>query len=148
MSVSLDPDNPVIALCIQGMQAEGEGRPGDARDLFARAYEQRTDDFEACIAAHYLARHQATPRETLRWNKLAVDHAEAVSGGRVREFYPSLYLNLGRSYEDAGDHAQAARCYHLAGSRMADLPDDGYGNMLRRGIQQALRRVTSERSGA
>jgi len=137
----MDPDNPVIALCAQGMMAEGEGRAGDARDLFARAWAQRADDFEACVAAHYLARHQPTAEETLRWNQVALERAEAAGDERVRGFYPSLYLNLGKSYEDTGARAEAARCYRMAERRLDDLPADGYGNMLRRGIQQALLRV-------
>ncbi len=48
--------------------AEGQGRFAAARDLFARVWAESTDDYEACIAAHYLARHQGSPQDTLRGN--------------------------------------------------------------------------------
>jgi tetratricopeptide (TPR) repeat protein len=141
----MDPDNPVVALCAQGMEAEGDGRAADALALFTEAWQRRTDDFEACVAAHYVARHQDTPELTLHWNRLAVDHADAAGDDRVRGFYPSLYLNLGRSYEDVGDRAEAARWYTRAGERLADLPDGGYGDLIRQGVSRALSRTADAR---
>ncbi|RGC68468.1 hypothetical protein C5N14_13190 [Micromonospora sp. MW-13] len=37
----------------------------------------RTDDYDACVAAHYLARQQDDPEEILRWNQEALRHAFA-----------------------------------------------------------------------
>jgi tetratricopeptide (TPR) repeat protein len=110
----LDPKNPVIKLCIEGSQAEFEGKIDVAYSLYRQAWEAATDDYEACIAAHYLARHQADPQDRLRWNKTALERAEAVKDGRVDSFYPSLYLNIGKSYELLGDHAEARHYYTLA----------------------------------
>src|SRR5690349_3606961 len=100
----MDPNNPVVKLCVEGMQAETAGRGEDARRLFAQAWEASQDDFEACIAAHYVARHQESLEETLRWNQEALRCADAVGDDRICDFYPSLYLNLGRSYEVLGDN--------------------------------------------
>lgn len=72
------------------------------------------DDYDACIAAHYVARFQETPEETLRWNQAALKHADAVKDERVKDFYPSLYVNLGRSYEVLGDQVNAQSYYQLA----------------------------------
>ncbi len=110
----MEPTNPVIQLCIQGALAEFEHRIDDARALYQLAWESHADDYEACIAAHYLARFQDTPEETLRWNQLALEHANAANDERVEEFYPSLYLNLGRSHEILGDKGEAQRYYALA----------------------------------
>ena len=139
----LSPDNPIVKLCVEGMQAEAQGRHGDARQLFARAWESSTDDFEACIAAHYLARHQETPQEMLRWNKIAFDRAAAVDDERVRGFYPSLYLNLGFSYETLGDRERAQRYYHLASGELHHLPDTPYAATVRQAIANALQRLQS-----
>jgi hypothetical protein len=84
----MDPENPVVKLCAQGMEAEFAGRPVEARDLFVRAWEARADDYDASVAAHFVARHQATPQETLRWNQEALARADAVGDERVRGFYP------------------------------------------------------------
>ncbi|MCE7980933.1 MAG: hypothetical protein DYG89_07050 [Caldilinea sp. CFX5] len=110
----MDLNNPMIKLCIEGSRAEFEGRIADAKALYRQAWEAAQDDYEACIAAHYVARHQATPAETLRWNQLALERANAVDDERVQGFYGSLYLNLGHSYELVGDQAAAQHYYALA----------------------------------
>jgi hypothetical protein len=110
----MDVDNPVIRLCVKGTQAEFEGRTDDARSLYAQAWEASSDDYSACVAAHYVARVQATPEETLHWNQEALARAEKVADDRVQIFYPSLFVNLGRSYEIVGNQEEAERYYHLA----------------------------------
>jgi tetratricopeptide (TPR) repeat protein len=110
----VDLNNPVVQLCIAGTQAEFAGRREDAVKLYGQAWEAAQDDYEACIAAHYVARFQDSPQETLRWNREALNRAEAVEFERVKDFYPSLYLNLGQSYELLGDPTEAKRYYDLA----------------------------------
>ena len=110
----MDLTNPIIRLCIEGSHAEFEHRLEDAKSLYQQAWDAHTDDYEACIAAHYLARFQDSHEEALRWNQIALDRANAVCDERVKEFYPSLYLNLGRSYEIFGDEAEAQKYYDLA----------------------------------
>jgi hypothetical protein len=110
----MDTTNPVIQLCMEGSHAEFEHRLEDARVLYGQAWEARTDDYDACIAAHYVARFQDSTEESLRWNQIALEHANAVNDERVKEFYPSLYLSLGRSYELTGKQAEAQRYYDLA----------------------------------
>lgn len=110
----MDLTNPVIKLCMEGTRAEFEHLIDDARSLYQKAWEARKDDYDACIAAHYVARFQESVEDSLHWNHLALVHANAVSDERVMDFYPSLYLNLGRSYELAGDEVEAKRYYGLA----------------------------------
>lgn len=139
----MEPNNPVVKICAEGMQAEGEGRPEDARELYEQAWTQSEDDFEACVAAHYLARQQPSAEETFRWNEEALERADAAADERVKGFYPSLYLNIGKSHEDLGDLSGARRCYETAAKKAEGIPDDGYGNLVRRGIEGALRRIGS-----
>lgn len=139
--VEIDPDNPVVRLCARGMQAECEGSNDVARRLFERAWAERTDDYDACIAAHHLARHQDSSQDILRWNQVALHHADAVGDERVRGFYPSLYLNLGHSYEQLGDPDQATRYYQLAAQRTDQLPEGPYGDMVREAIARGQRRI-------
>jgi hypothetical protein len=128
--------NPVVQLCAQGMMT---GDPG----LFERAWEARSDDFDACVAAHYLARHQPDAQSALEWNARALTHAEAAGSERVRGFFPSLLLNLAKAYEDVGDLVEAARHYDLAGDAARELPDDGYSAMIRRGVSSGRARVAA-----
>jgi hypothetical protein len=137
----MDPNNPVVKLCIAGMQAEGAGDHELARGLFVQAWEVAGDDYEACVAAHYLARHQPNPEETLRWNQESLRLAEAVGDDRVRDFFPSLLLNVGHSYEVLGNIVEARRSYDLAAARVETLPSDQYRNMVRNGIARGRQRV-------
>ena len=138
----MDPNNPVIKLCAEGMRAESEGRTDEARLLFIQAWEQSKNDYDACIAAHYVARHQKTPEEILHWNKESLDRADAVNDERVQGFYPSLYLNMGKAYEDLGNREQAKRHYELAATKMSILPEGRYGDVVRDAIKRGLQRVS------
>jgi hypothetical protein len=137
----IDPDNPIAALCARGMAAEGEGRRDDARALFLEAWTTRRDDYEGAVAAHYVARHQSTPEETLRWNALALEHAEAASQDKVGEFYASLYLNLAHSHEVLGQQTQAVHYASHAARAVDVLPPGPYREFVRRGIEALHQRL-------
>ena len=137
----MDPNNPVVKLCAQGIDIEMKGRRDEARSLFLQAWELRQDDADACIAAHYIARHQETPQETLRWNELALMHAIRSSSDAIRSFFPSLYLNLGKSYEYLQNIPRARELYEQGEHCLTDGADGGYGEMVRQGLQNALKRV-------
>jgi tetratricopeptide (TPR) repeat protein len=111
---TMDLDNRVIKLCIESTRAEFEGRLDRASALSMQAWEVSQDDYEACVAAHYVARYQKSPEEMLRWNREALDRANAVEDNRVEDFYPSLYLNMGYSYELLGNQDEARQYYDLA----------------------------------
>ncbi|WP_052847521.1 hypothetical protein [Streptomyces avicenniae] len=146
----MDPQNPVVRLCGEGMQAEAQGRADDARALFLRAWESATDDYDACVAAHYLARHQPTPAETLRWNQECLRRADAVGDERVSAFYPSLHLNLGQAHRDLGDTAAAREHFSRAAEHMGDVPPGPYADWTRYAIAQGLRdtaRAPAARAG-
>lgn len=136
----MDPDNPVIKLCVEGIQTEMQGRSGEALELYMQAWEARQDDFDACIAAHYVARMQTDAGDILRWNREAIERADAVSDDRVQGFYPSLYLNMGWAYELLGDMNEAKENYQLAAEKLADLPADAYTDVVRQGVASALER--------
>lgn len=110
----IDTQNRIVQLCIEGSQAELAGKKDVAMRCYQAAWDAATDDYEACIAAHYLARYQPTPEATFHWNQVALQRAEAVGDERVRSFMPSLYLNMGRSYELLGNATEAERYYALA----------------------------------
>ncbi|MBV9880676.1 MAG: hypothetical protein JO180_09280 [Gemmatirosa sp.] len=135
----IDPTNPVVALCAEGTAAEGT--PAEARRLFERAWAARRDDFDAAVAAHFLARHQATPAETLRWNALAVRHAEAVADGRAAGLLASLYLNLGDAQANLGDAGAAAASARRAAAHLAAVPPGGYREFVALGVSRLAERV-------
>ena len=112
--MSIDVNNPVVKLCMEGARLEFEGRKEDARRLYWQAWESAQDDYEACIAAHYVAHVQEKADEILRWNQEALTRAERVGDDRVNVFYPSLYLNMGHAYELLGSQDEAKKYYDLA----------------------------------
>ena len=140
--MAIDPSNPVIQLCTKGMQAEGEGRLSDAKAFFTQAWEASTDDYDACIAAHYLARHQETEEEKLRWNEISLQRAESTDIERLREFFPSLLLNLGHSHEMLGRPAEARAYFERAQSMLDALSTGPYSDMVRDGVARALKRTS------
>src|SRR3974390_1759904 len=122
----MDPTNAVVKLCAQGMEAEGRGNGTEATKLFAQAWAQGTNDFERCIAAHYVARHQPTAELSLRWNQEALDCASRVAEGSVAGFLAWLYLNLGKSNEDLENDDEARRLYECAADELASVPAGAY----------------------
>jgi tetratricopeptide (TPR) repeat protein len=117
MRENVELENSVIKLCVEGTQAEFQGLIDKARSLYQRAWEEAQDDYDACIAAHYVARHQTDHRERLHWNQIALDRANAINDHSVQEFYPSLFLNMGQSHELLGNVDEAKHYYDLAAER-------------------------------
>lgn len=141
--MEIDPNNPVVKLCAEGIAAEMAGRIAEAAALYQQAWQARTDDYEACIVAHYVARVQTTPQESLRWNQEALRHADAADRDKVQAFYPSLYLNVGKAHENLGGSAEAKKFYELAAEGAANLPEGKLTDMVRRGAAEGLRRVSA-----
>jgi tetratricopeptide (TPR) repeat protein len=139
----MDPNNPVVRLCAEGMELERAGRKDEAARIFAQAWEQSSDDFERCVSAHYVARGQTRPEENLRWNLVSLEHADLILDGRVDGFYPSLYLNIGWAHEDLGHRDEARTYYELAANRLESLPEGSYRETVRDGIERGLKRVNS-----
>jgi hypothetical protein len=110
----MNTNNRVIQLCVQEARAEFEHRSEDALALYQQAWDANANDYEACIAAHYVARFQESADETLKWNQTALVHAKMADQEDIKEFYPSLYLALGHSFEMVGNQTEAYKYYALA----------------------------------
>jgi tetratricopeptide (TPR) repeat protein len=139
--MQFDPDNHVVKLCAQGMEMEGKGKPEDASRLFFQAWNEATDDFEKFTAAHYVARHQKSVSDKLKWDETALQLALKINDDTIKGTYPSLYLNIAKCYEDLNDFDNARKNYQSALSFTNLLPDSGYGNMIKGGIINGIERV-------
>ncbi|TDC20791.1 hypothetical protein E1265_20450 [Streptomyces sp. 8K308] len=135
----VDPENKVVRLCVAGMAAEAEGEPARARELFERAWAAAGDDYERCVAAHYVARHQDTPEETLRWNEECLRLADAVGDGRVVGFYASLHLNIAQAHGTLGRDGAAREHFALAAGHVDAVPEGQYREWIRFAIARGLR---------
>lgn len=136
-----DPDNPIIKLCILGMELEGQGMPDEAGKLFLQAWNEATTDFEKFTSAHYVARHQETVSDKLHWDEQALKYALQANAPMMNATLPSLYLNIAKCHEDLKDLTKARENYKLALSYTQFLSDDGYGNLIKRGILSGIERV-------
>lgn len=141
--MQFDPNNNIVKRCAEGMHLEGEGKKEEAFELFQKAWNEASDDFEKFTAAHYVARHQNSVADKLQWDKTALSFALKINEGSVDETYPSLYLNIAKCYEDLKQADKATEYYHLALSYANALPDDGYGNMIKQGINNGFKRVAA-----
>ena len=142
--MSFDVNNPVVGLCVAGVQVEGT--PTEALALYDQAWAARTDDFDAAVAAHYVARLQPTADLTLHWNEVALHHADALHDDRLHALLPSLRLNLAESYRIAGRDADARAVAQRAYDAVDVLPAGGYADMVRGGITRLRERLASSSS--
>jgi tetratricopeptide (TPR) repeat protein len=110
----MEIDNPVIQLCIAGTQAEFQHKIDEAKVFYEQAWQIQSNDYEACMAAHYMARLQKDPKIEFDWNQKALKYAGLCADGRVTPFLPSLFLNMGKSYEKLGDLSTAQHYYDKA----------------------------------
>lgn len=131
----------VVRLCVSGVQAEQAGDGERAAELYRQAWGAHSNDLEASIAAHYLARVQADEDTRLAWNRTALERAEA-AGAAAASFLPSLLLNLGHSLEGIGEIAAAAATYDRA--RIAlERVEPGLAESLRAPVDRARNRVAA-----
>jgi len=134
-------DNEIVALCVKGMEFEGQGKLTEANELFTKAWNAATTDFEKFTAAHYVARHQNSVSDKLKWDKTALHHALNIDDVAIKASLPSLYLNIAKCYEDLNDFDGARNNYQKAFSYSDVLPENEYGEMIKKGIANGLKRT-------
>ena len=123
--MEFSPSNNVVKLCLQGMAMEEKGEPDNASRLFLQAWNEATNDFEKCIAAHYLGRHQEAVPDKLKWLERSLQFALKLNDEAVKAAFPSLYSNIAECYEEQGDLENAKKNRELANSLTDDPSDNG-----------------------
>lgn len=141
-----DKDNKIVKLCASGMELEGSGKNEEALKLFKQAWNEATNDFEKFTAAHYIARHQPDIQNKLFWDEKALKLALKLKGHEIKSVLPSLYLNVGRCYEDLSDFEKAKENYNIGLSHTVFLPNDGYGQMIKSGLNSGVDRLKNNRA--
>ncbi|HET9745321.1 MAG TPA: NAD(+)--rifampin ADP-ribosyltransferase [Chitinophagaceae bacterium] len=123
--MEFNPNNIVIKLCIEGMGMEDKGKPEEASKLFFQAWNEAASDFEKFTAAYYVARHQRNIHDRLKWLETALQSALKINDPSVAGAYPSLYSNIAKCYEEAGDPENAKKNHELAISSRDKPFDNG-----------------------
>ena len=123
--MEFNPANPVVKLCLQGMQMEDSGKPAEAFRLFEQAWNEAEDDFEKFLAAYYLARVQTNILDKLNWLKTALQFAQKVNDVLITSVFPNLYKAIAGCYETIGDTNNAKLYETLSMSAVGEVSDKG-----------------------
>jgi hypothetical protein len=84
----------------------------------------------------------------LLWNQRSLDAVRELSDERLQTtfptltvagFMPSLHLNLAQDYQQLGEPAKARSHLDAAEDGLSALSEEGYGAMMRRGIDRLRR---------
>ena len=134
----MDKDNPIVKLVNQGMEMEQENKIEFAKILYLQAWDEAMNDQEKCVAAHFVARQQDNPEDALKWNIESLNYANKVSTEEVKSYYPSLYLNIGKSYEELGNNNEAEKYYNLALDKIHDLSRGINNEKYNKGIEETI----------
>ena len=112
------------------------------------------DHAQRCVIAHYLADLQSSLDDEVAWDEAALsEHVGVVDQDlapvgitSAATLAPSLHLNLGDGYLRQG-RVDDARTQLRAGRRaVRTLPTDGYGSLIRAGLERLQQRVADAQS--
>jgi tetratricopeptide (TPR) repeat protein len=123
--MEFNPNNDIVKLCLQGMDLEGKSKPEEANTIFLQAWNEATNDYEKFLAAYYVARHQKNVSNKLKWLDACLQFALKINNDSVQSAFPSLYLNIAKSYEELGDLDNAKKNYELSISFKDKHSDNG-----------------------
>ena len=109
-----------------------------------------------CVLAHYLADVQDSVDDEVAWDTTALaeyahlrgDDLAAVGIPDAAGLAPSLHLNLGDGFLRQGRMAEAAEQLRAGLGAVDALGDDGYGRMIRDGLDRLASRIDSAESSA
>lgn len=125
MKMEFSPANPIVQLCLQGMNMEDNGNQQEAARLFFQAWEKATSDFEKFTAAYYVARHQKNVPDKLKWLETTLQLALNINDDTVKSAFPSLYTNIAKCYEELNDTGNAKKNYESAAALQHKPSDKG-----------------------
>ncbi len=146
------PDE-VMAAITTAQQAALSGNESRARELFAELWTRIGDDgdpLHRVTLAHFMADLQDDPAQELEWDRRALAAADVLTDDRAASFHPqlsvrgmraSLHASLAADYERLGRLTEAREQLHLAEAAEPDLPEGGYGELVRSAIADVRGRI-------
>jgi rifampin ADP-ribosylating transferase len=124
-NTEFSPFNNIVKLCLQGMEKEEQGKPEDASKIFLQSWNEATNDFEKFLSAYFVARHQKTASDKLKWLEASLLFAIKVNDNTVKSAFPALYSNMAKCYEDLNNNLKAKEYIDLANSYKYNTSDNG-----------------------
>lgn len=145
---NVDGGNETMARIVAAIE---QGRAGDAAGARAElgllwdGIGPGGDPLHRCTLAHFLADLQDEDRDELVWDERALDAAGVLTDQRAQEYdstmqvralLPSLHLSLADDHRRLGATDRAREHLVAARDALPDLPDDGYGALVRSAFDQ------------
>jgi hypothetical protein len=140
---------PTLIRIGEAVQLGHRGERDSARLLFAEIWAEiggeQGDPLHVCTLAHAMADVQDDVRQELVWDQRALTAVDLLTDERVAQagvpltvagLYPSLHLNLSECYRKLGDLDRARGHLQQAQATIGALGDDGYGQLIREGLEQ------------
>lgn len=124
-----------------------------ARLEYLQVWEQVGEDgdpLHLMTLLHHLADLYDDPQQALDWDQRALLAADRLTDERLEQYhpglrrdamYPSLYLNIADNLAKLGRTAEAEDVLTKAERHLDQLGDDGYGAMIRGGIDRLRARI-------
>ena len=145
----------MILQAVGGAQT-GERAAGREGLLACWARTAPADHAYRCVLAHYLADVQDALPDEVAWDTTALEEFAHLGGADLAAvgipdaagLAPSLHLNLGDGYLRQGRFPDAAAQLQLGLAAAGTLDDDGYGRMIRDGLDRLASRIDSAESSA
>lgn len=110
--------------------------------------------FHKCVLSHFMADAQDAVTEELAWDIRALDAALHCTDAETQCYHhslsilalmPSLHLNLAEDYFNLGDFSRSRNHLESACGLTGELPDNSYGQMIKRGIERVAKNLDSRR---
>lgn len=105
------------------MQLEEENKLEEAKNRFLGAWNKSTTDFERFTAAHYIARHQKSIPDRLKWLETGLQLALRINDDSVKAALPPLYSSIAKCHTELGNSDTAKKNQELA-DKYEDRPTD------------------------
>ena len=110
---------------MQGMAMEDQDKPEEASSLFTEAWIEAADDFERFIAAYFVARHQKSMEDRLKWLETSLQYALIVNDEASKSALPSIYLKIAKCHEELGNLKEAKINFEFSNAHKIAPSDKG-----------------------
>ncbi len=141
--------DPTLIRIGEAVQLSHQGEREAAALLFAEIWDEiggeQGDPLHVCTLAHSMADVQDDVRQELVWDQRALAAADLLTDAHVAQagvtlpvagLYPSLHLNLAECHRKLGDLDRAREHLQEARATIGALGDDGYGQMIKQGMER------------
>lgn len=125
MQNQFDPFDPIIRLCLNGMNLEDSGKSEEAHIVFMQAWKDASDDLGKFLSAYFIARLQNEKQKELDWLIKAMHHALNIEEVSVQSALPTLYNRIASCYEAVSVPINAKKYRDLACSKDLVPVDNG-----------------------